>query len=66
MTEQTWRKSSFSGSQANCVEVGHALRVVLVRDTKNRTGPVLRFTPETWCRFAAQVKRSLARERPTP
>ena len=35
--------------------------VVLVRDTKqDGTGPVLRFTPGAWRRFADQVQRSLA------
>jgi hypothetical protein len=57
MTELTWRKSSFSGSQANCVEVSASGRV-LVRDTKNESGAVLRFTPAAWRRFAGQVKRS--------
>jgi hypothetical protein len=57
MTELTWRKSSFSGSQANCVEVA-ARDSVLVRDTKNKSGAVLRFTPAVWRRFAGQVKRS--------
>ncbi len=59
MTERTWRTSSFSGSQANCVEVAAADRV-LVRDTKNKSGAVLRFKPAAWRQFAAQVKRSLA------
>jgi hypothetical protein len=31
---------------------------VMVRDTNDRTGPVLRFTPTAWRRFADQVKRS--------
>jgi hypothetical protein len=31
---------------------------VLVRDTQDRTGPVLRFTPEAWRRFADLVKRA--------
>jgi hypothetical protein len=57
MTELTWRKSSFSGSEANCVEVAARDRV-LVRDTKNRSGAVLRFTPAAWRRFADQVRRS--------
>lgn len=57
MTELTWRKSSFSGSEANCVEVAARDRV-LVRDTKNKPGAVLRFTPAAWRRFADQVKRS--------
>jgi hypothetical protein len=56
-----WRKSTYSsGNGGNCVEVaGHANRV-LIRDTKDRTGPVLRFTPHAWRRFADRVKRSLA------
>jgi hypothetical protein len=54
--ELTWLKSSYS-SQGNCVEVA-ARDHVLVRDTKQRsTGPVLRFTPTAWRRFADQVKR---------
>jgi Domain of unknown function (DUF397) len=58
MSEQTWVKSSYSGSQANCVEVAVRDRVV-VRDTKDRTGPVLRFSPAAWREFADQVKASL-------
>ena len=54
-----WRKSSYSGNGgSDCVEVGGR---VVVRDTKNRTGPVLEITPSAWRRFADQVKRSLAR-----
>jgi len=55
MSEQAWIKSSYSGSEANGVEVAVRDRVV-VRDTKDRTGPVLRFTPAAWREFAGQVK----------
>lgn len=61
--ESNWRKSSYSGDQGNCVEVADQNgNRVLVRDTKNRTDATLRFTPDAWRRFAAQVKgkRSLA------
>jgi hypothetical protein len=51
-----WRKSSFSGNGGNCVEIGDDVRRVLVRDTQDRTGPVLRFTVDAWRRFAAEVK----------
>jgi uncharacterized protein DUF397 len=51
-----WRKSSFSGNGGNCVEVGEARCSVLVRDTQDPSGPVLRFTPAVWHRFAGQVK----------
>ena len=55
----TWRKSSHSGGNGgDCVEVGAPTGVdrVLVRDTKNRQGPVLAFSPQVWRRFAERVK----------
>lgn len=55
-----WRKSSYSGqSGGNCVEVADNGNRVMVRDTNNRAGAVLRFSPAAWRRFAEQVKRSL-------
>jgi hypothetical protein len=52
-----WRKSSYSGSNSgNCVEVANKSNRVFVRDTKNRAAVTLRFTPDAWRRFAAQVK----------
>ena len=56
-----WRTSSYTGNGGgNCVEVGDAMRVILVRDTKDRTGPALRFSSDVWRRFAELMKRSLA------
>ena len=62
MTGNTmWRTSSYSGgSGGDCVEVRDDTGRVLVRDTKDRTGPVLPFTPQAWQRFADRVKHSLA------
>ena len=55
-----WRTSSYSGNGGgNCVEVAAGGRV-LVRDSQDRAGTVLRFPPAAWRRFADQVKRSLA------
>jgi hypothetical protein len=57
VTASGWRKSSYSTSNGgNCVEVGGQESRVLVRDTKDRTGPILRFAPDAWDRFAWQVK----------
>ena len=54
---QSWRKSSYSGNGGgDCVEVACRRNGVLVRDTKNRNGATLRFTPDVWRRFAGQVK----------
>jgi Domain of unknown function (DUF397) len=54
----TWVKSSYSGSQGgNCVEVAAGGRdAVLVRDTMNRGGAVLKFTEDRWQRFADSLK----------
>ena len=60
-TDLNWRKSSYSGNGGGeCVEIGASPGEVVVRDTTDRTGPVLRFTPAAWHRFADQVKQSLA------
>jgi hypothetical protein len=57
-----WVKARASGSSGgNCVEVARLPdRARLVRDSKNRAGVVLRFSPGAWRRFADEVKRSLA------
>jgi hypothetical protein len=55
-----WRKSSYSDNGGtDCVEVGAPANadLVVVRDTKDRGGPVLRFSPAAWRRFAARVKQ---------
>lgn len=55
-----WRKSSYSGNGgSDCVEVADHGNRVLVRDSKDTTGPVLRFSPATWRTFADWVKHSL-------
>jgi hypothetical protein len=52
-----WRKSSYSGNGgSDCVEVADDENHVLVRDTKNRPGAVVRFSPAAWRTFANQVR----------
>lgn len=58
---EAWIKSTNSGSQANC-EIMVRDRV-LIRDTKDRTGRVLRFTPTAWREFAEQLKAGESRIR---
>ncbi|MFI0791100.1 DUF397 domain-containing protein [Micromonospora rubida] len=50
MTGAQWRKSTKSGGNGgNCVEVADNLPgVVLVRDTKDRDGGTLSFSPAAW------------------
>ncbi|WP_410595676.1 DUF397 domain-containing protein [Amycolatopsis sp. lyj-23] len=42
-----WRKSSYSGPEAECVEVALA-QVVRIRDTKDRPGGTLEITTRSW------------------
>ncbi|MGW5644013.1 DUF397 domain-containing protein [Saccharopolyspora sp. NPDC003752] len=56
MAFQTWRKSSHSASQSDCVEVGTGTDVVGVRDTKDRDGGTLVFQPQAWGSFLTAVK----------
>jgi hypothetical protein len=51
-----WRKSSFSGYNTNCVEVGHSGAAIGVRDTKNRQGEVLNFAAAQWGAFISGVR----------
>ncbi|MFC5941343.1 DUF397 domain-containing protein [Micromonospora harpali] len=49
----TWRKSTRSGSNANCVEVAETAQAVGVRDSKDPAGPVLAFDRRAWTAFVA-------------
>ncbi|MDQ3150754.1 MAG: DUF397 domain-containing protein [Actinomycetota bacterium] len=57
MQPTNWRKASYSNAGGNCIEVadlddgGRA-----VRDSKDRSGPVLRLTAAGWAAFTAGVR----------
>ena len=54
-----WRKSSFSGSNGDCVEVAFlASDHVGVRDSKATAGPYLRFPPSAWTAFVGDIRKS--------
>ncbi|MFF2353095.1 DUF397 domain-containing protein [Kitasatospora sp. NPDC058115] len=47
-----WLKSSYSGGEGgNCVEVAETTESVLVRDSKDKSGPQLAFSPTAWQSF---------------
>jgi len=47
-SELHWRKSSFTGSEGNCVEVASWSRGFAVRDSKDPAGSALTFSTGAW------------------
>lgn len=51
-----WQKSTRSGAGNACVEVAVlADGSRAIRDSKNRSGPVLRLNPTAWTAFTARI-----------
>lgn len=62
--EPAWFKSSYSGtSGGDCVEVATTAATVHVRDSKDTSGPVLRFSPAEWAAFVATATSGFAEDR---
>lgn len=56
-SETRWFKSSYSGGSRECVEVAFIEGgVVGVRDSKDRGGPALSFTPAAWEAFTSNTR----------
>ncbi|MGW6912239.1 DUF397 domain-containing protein [Kitasatospora sp. NPDC054939] len=54
----SWATSSYSGSDGNnCVEVAACPSAVHVRDSKDKDGPQLSFSPAAWADFLVLVAR---------
>jgi hypothetical protein len=52
-----WRKSSYSGNGGgDCVEVATLPDALAVRDSKDKSGPVLRFGADAWRAFTETIK----------
>ncbi|WP_243790360.1 DUF397 domain-containing protein [Saccharopolyspora gloriosae] len=51
-----WHKSSKSGQQTNCVEVGHVAEGAAVRDTKHRAAGHFIATGDQWSAFVLAIK----------
>ncbi len=57
MTGTIWVKSSLSFANGNCVEVSDQPEGTIgVRNSRDREGPVLRFTTDEWQAFIGGVR----------
>jgi len=57
LSRAVWHKSSRSNGPSDCVEVADNLPgAVALRDSKDRTGPVLVFSPDEWRAFIEGAK----------
>jgi Domain of unknown function (DUF397) len=53
----SWKKSTYSFGNGDCVEAAHMPGGdVAIRDSKDKTGPVLQFTPSEWRDFLGGIK----------
>ncbi|MFF5260296.1 DUF397 domain-containing protein [Actinomadura viridis] len=55
-SQPTWRKSTHSNGQGECVEVAATRRRISVRDSKAPEGPILSVTPDGWRVFLMSIK----------
>ena len=60
----SWRRSRRSmATNNNCVEVLVEENAVFVRDSKDRSGPVLSFTPAQWKSLLSMIRNDARAER---
>jgi Domain of unknown function (DUF397) len=58
-----WRRSSASTANGNCVEVAYLPDgQAAVRDSKDKTGPMLRFGQDEWQGFLDGIRGTRSRE----
>ena len=54
----SWRKSSYSNAESNCLEVAGRPGSVAVRDSKDPDGPALAFRPGGWTVFLHRLRNA--------
>lgn len=53
--DESWRVSTRTGTQGQCVETRYLDQRVEVRDSKDRRGPTLAFSPVNWTAFITKL-----------
>lgn len=56
VTDLQWRKARRSVGNGACVEVAPLDGQILIRDSQNLSGPIIRYSEPSWCAFIAGAK----------
>ena len=57
----SWRTSTYTANGGDtCVEVARFVGAIAVRDSKDPSGPRLRFSPAAWRTFTGRVRDGAA------
>jgi hypothetical protein len=57
-TNLRWRKAKYSIGNGECVEVAHAKNRILVRDSRDERGLVIRYPRVSWEEFLQRLKKN--------
>jgi hypothetical protein len=56
ISDLQWRKARRSVNNGACVEVAPVSRQILIRDSTDRSGPVIRYSQRSWCILVEEIK----------
>ena len=56
VTDLRWRTARRSAANGACVEVAPAAGTILIRDSKDPHGPLIRYPERSWLTFLTEAK----------
>jgi len=56
LSRLNWRKATYSIANGDCAEVASLAGLVIVRDTKDPSGQILRYPSDSWRSFISKTR----------